>query len=270
MTHPDNTPPIPPDEPRSFRRLPIIAGAAGVCLLTTLTLAYTEYRTNIVAHSLGNYLADINTTRTSTGRLWDLISSEAQARSALPDTASIVTDLPTNLPPLVQNHRLTVYRIPDDGTPGYVAIQVDPIRDPASGGVDAARLVEAARLHKLGAAILKSATYDRTPFYEAARARATEMNRDLSAQMDPTDPDSSAAAVIETFTDVLVDERVAQHASDLLTAWDDGNIQQVFLNRALGDYRGEIHFTDPGQTSAAFTLSVEDVTRIFNDVAPNR
>ena len=115
---------------KPYIRYILIASASLVaCTITVVGAGYLEYRTNVVAQALGSYLADINVSRASTGRLWDQISSEQVAREAIPDSTIRLDTPPSDLPPLVRRNSLFLERIPETGIPGYLTIQVDPVPD---------------------------------------------------------------------------------------------------------------------------------------------
>lgn len=260
----------------SRKTLTVVASFVAAGLLA-LAVGYAEYRTNVVARTLGSYLADVNATRPSTGRLWDLISSEREARSVLPDSA-VSLPAPSDIPPLVRAHRLTVERIPADGPPGYLAVLAETVADPDIP--DAARLVSGVRVYRVGRRLLEAATFDTAPYLAEARAEAERMAAaldDAAPDEDgPIDPpvteslpdtstqaadtlqilpaDTIAASVVETFTAVLLEDRAARVKAAALADWDAGRIQQVFLNRDLVDYRGELHLADPAAAALGFRV----------------
>lgn len=259
----------------------VIALTSLTCLV--LGAGFAEHRTNFVARSLGGYLTDTNHDRHSTGRLWDLITSEDEVRSKRPDPQWVEPVL-QDLPLLVSNNRLSSERIPDEGIPGYFAILVDAVPENMRNAVDAGRILEGSRRHRLGLAILSRASFDATPYLADARRRASEMGGELPAPLDETGPvektsvdstlsedvlktlssDSIAASMIETFTTVILEDRLEDLRKTASLDWTQGSIHQLFLNRALGDYQGELHYTDPSEPSISFRITIEDVSAVLN------
>jgi hypothetical protein len=265
-------------------RAKIICAAAVIGVLGCLVLGagYAEYRTNFFAESLGSYLAGTNPGRPSAGRLWEIITSEEIARSTLPDS-QLVERAPSDLPPLVRNHRLSFERIPQEGIPGYFAILVEIVPPEQQKEVDAGRLVDGTRLHRLGLATLSKAAFDPGPYLSDARKKATEMGSGFalpltevtvdttlapdSSQTEETlralSPDSIAASVVETFTAVILEERLDELRNHIRSDWTQGLISQLFVNRALGVYQGELYYSDPSKPSVVFALTTEDVSAIL-------
>jgi hypothetical protein len=189
-----------------------------------------------------------------------------------------------DLPLLVSNNRLSSERIPDEGIPGYFAILVDAVPEYMRNAVDAGRILEGSRRHRLGLAILSRASFDGTPYLADARRRASEMGGELPAPLDETDPveetpldstltedglktlssDSIAASMIETFTTVILEDRLENLRKTVSLDWTQGSIHQLFLNRALGDYQGELHYADPSEPSISFRITIEDVSAVLN------
>ncbi len=263
------------------RKIVGILAAVSVCICILIAVGYTEYRTNYGARLLGSYLADINITRPSTGRLWELISSEQQARIVLPDSAAVPPRLPSDLPPLVQSFRLSTDRIPEDGLPGYLAILVEPIPEDRRGAADAPRLIEGSHLHRLGRTIIARATFDPTPFVPEVKRAAAALGKSIDlTESDAThrstvadtassrdsiralSDDVISTSVVETFTAVLLEERLARFSLTLTAHWDKGRIHQLFINRALGDYQGEIYYASSNSPSVNFRITIDDLSEI--------
>jgi hypothetical protein len=168
-----------------------LAAAGVILLLLAAGSAYLEYRTNAVARILGAYLADNNASRSSTGRLWDLITSETEARRSLPDSL-LERTIPTNIPTLVQTRRLSIERIPEEGLPGYFAILTQTVPTSEREIVDAGRLVDGVRIHRIGRTILEAAQLDPAPFLLEARLRAEAMGKEVEALEQADDHPSLA------------------------------------------------------------------------------
>ena len=64
-------------------------------------------------------------------------------------------------------------------------------------------------------------------------------------------------------TDVLIEEKLEQTRKQTSAAWMNGDIQQIFLNRDLGDFRGEVYFHDVARPSLLFKLALADVHTLF-------
>jgi hypothetical protein len=276
--------PVPIDEPTvqtridepphdlSWRRVAQYGAALIGLGLIVFAVALGEYRTNIGARWVGAYLADINTRRQASGRLWKMITSTEAARKSLPDSTTAPLQMPTNLPELVRHHRLSVDRIPESGVPGYFAIQVAAVNRDQRDDIDAERLIDGSRIHQIGNAILDQAILDPSPYIRSARRRALEMSQSLdelepevadSTAMIP--PDSIAASVAETFTAVLLEEKLGELRASLHNDWETGALQQIFLNRGLGDYQGELHYADETRTSVRFRLTIASVVEILGN-----
>ena len=271
----------------TYRYLPV---AAVILLLLAAGTTYVEYHTNAIARALGAYLADNNESRSSTGRLWDLITSETEARRSLPDSR-LERTIPTNIPTLVQTRRLSIERIPEEGLPGYFAILTQNVPTSEREIVDAARLVDGVRIHRIGRTILEAAQLDPTPFLLEARHRAEAMGKEVEAlepaddhvtRADRTDsltvdttgflsvgtigvlpPDSIAASVVETFASVILEEKLTSQKRLILSDWDNGQIAQLFVNRALGDYQGELYYLDTNRPTAYFTILSDSLSAVL-------
>ena len=74
---------------------------------------------------------------------------------------------------------------------------------------------------------------------------------------------SIAASVIETFTAVILEARLDRLKTRLLTEWDDGRIEQIFLNRGLGVYEGELYYSDQTRPRVTFRISTDAVSTIL-------
>lgn len=272
---------------KSLHTYRYLAASGVVLLLLAAGSAYLEYRTNVVARVLGAYLANNNASRSSTGRLWDLITSETEARRSLPDSL-LERTIPTNIPTLVQTRRLSIERIPEEGLPGYFAILTQAVPTSEREIVDAARLVDGVRIHRIGRTILEAAQLDPAPFLLEARRRAVAMGQEVGVLEPPDDyasfpdkadtpgafveadtagvqpslisvqpPDSIAASVVETFASVILEEKLTTQKLLILADWNDGSIAQVFVNRGLGDYQGELYYLDSDHPSVNFTILAE-------------
>ena len=261
------------------RNILIACVALVTCAITIVIIGYLEYRTNVVAQALGSYLVDINVSRASTGRLWDQISSEQVARTAIPDSTIRLDTPPSDLPPLVRRNSLSLERIPETGIPGFLAIQVDPVPD-RNDIVETHRLIYGSRLARLGRDILERAEFDATAFLNEANSRATEMAAGLESEESSTELDTTVAtdstlvshdairaSVTETFVGVILEEHAARLKQEALADWYAGHIHQLFLNRALGDHIGELYYADPERSHSRFRLPNATASELFDVVS---
>ena len=69
--------------------------------------------------------------------------------------------------------------------------------------------------------------------------------------------------MIETFTAVILEARLDRLKTRLLTEWDDGRIEQLFLNRGLGAYEGELYYSDQTRPRVTFRISTDAVSTIL-------
>ena len=263
-----------------IKRLALALLALALTGAFAFSLAYFEHRTHSVSMALGRYLVGTNEHRPATGRLWDVISSETEARSVLPD--SVVADtLPSDLVPLVRNTRLTLHRIPESGLPGYLSIITEDISTDIRATTETGRLITGNRLHRLGRTLLASAAFDPSPFLDDARKIASRMRLDLPKETIPsTEPDHLDSSVVdtiptlpqdiiavaleETFVSVILEQKLAQLTKQTLSDWDAGHIQQLFVNRSLGNHTGEAYFVDASQPRLRFTVSTSNLRVLLN------
>ncbi len=269
-----------------------VAGTLAAIACLAAAAGYLEYRTNVVAKVLGDYLAGTNRSRASTGRLWELIASENEARRALPDSISTVDEIPSDLPANVRYNRLSLERIPEVGMPGYLAILAHAVPPAERDIVDTRRLVDGSRHHRLGRSVLDHAKFDATAFTQEARRQATEMARKLDASdlqtalksdiritgatieredslrtpeasLRTLSLDSISTSVIETFVSVILEDRLDRLKTRILKEWDDGQIEQLFLNHGLGAFEGELYYSDQTRPRITFRVSSENVAAIL-------
>jgi len=183
----------------------------------------------------------------------------------------------------VQTRRLSIERIPEEGLPGYFAILTQNVPTSEREIVDAARLVDGVRIHRIGRTILEAAQLDPSPFLLEARHRAEAMGKEVEA-LEPADdhvtradrtgflsvgtigvlpPDSIAASVVETFASVILEEKLTSQKRLILADWDDGQIAQLFVNRALGDYQGELYYLDTDRPTVYFTILSDSLSAVL-------
>ena len=103
------------------------------------------------------------------------------------------------------------------------------------------------------------------PLDETGPVEKTSVDSTLSEDgLKTLSSDSIAASMIETFTTVILEDRLEDLRKTAGLDWTQGSIHQLFLNRALGDYQGELHYTDPSEPRISFRITIEDVSSVLN------
>ena len=214
-------------------------------------LGVIEYRTNIVAGWLGDWLADSNHLRSRSGGIWENLKARADAEAGLSDASAVV--LPDQgLPDVVRKNRFGYRRAPESGPAGYAVVWMEP----ASGTPESRAIqdiLQTFRYFRTGLGILQNIGLPETRYRLRALEEAAALYTQLAGSTDGL-PDSSRAQLLEELTIDIILRLQTEEQSDLVAHYQAGSITQIELRQALGEYVGDITFSD-NRPPIRFTLS---------------
>ena len=246
-----------------------------IITLISAGTAYIEYRTNWFAQRLGALLLSTNALRPQTGTLWKQILAQSQTQQSI-DTKDPLPTPQTGLPEPVLHNHFAISRVPDTGPPGYVAIYKTPLANTDPNVRSLGDVINSLRIYRQGLAIVKVLHLPDVHFHAQIHRQVEDLYADLgdiqtlapdtAIQVDSLgilDPNSLKAAVFaELAAEIIPNLRKRDHAS-MIAFYEKGNITQIFLNRDLGRFRGELHFEE-NLTPVEFEIDASTVAKIMN------
>jgi len=247
-----------PTAGRPFLKLVLVAAAA-VVVSTTLVAgcAVIEYRTNILTAALGDWLFRTNSLRPAEGNLWEQIQARDQTKAGLGHASQV--ELPRQgLPDIVRRNRFGYSRAPETGSAGYAVVWMTPL----SQSVESRPIhdiLQSYRNYKIGLAILEEAHIPDARFRLSALAEAAKLSASLSAS---STPDSTQEQLVEELTRDITGRLRGQEQEHLLKAYRLGEISQIELQQALGNYEGIVTFFND-QQPLRFTLNIPNASGLL-------
>lgn len=241
--------------PRRLKRLLIAAASAVLLGALCFGAIVIEYRTNVLAASLGDWLHDTNDMRPARGGIWERIEARSQAEAGLAQVESVA--LPEQgLPEAVRENRFEYNRVPQSGPVGYLAVWSEPVE-----GNSAQRpiheVLSGYNAFKIGLSLLSAARLPDARYRRAALEEADRIVSGLAA------PDSARTPLLEELIlDVTNRLRETEHQL-LLDKYRRGEVLQIEVQQAVGEFAGSITFKDE-RPMVHFTVPAENVHSILS------
>ncbi|GEM_PF-1722754 len=265
--------------PRVRALFPFVAAFLCIALLG-IGAAWSDYHTNWFSRRLGALLLKSNALRPQTGTLWKQILAQSQTQQNISATDPLPIPQ-TGLPDPVVNSRFESSRVPETGSPGYVAIWQTPLPGVDPNTRPLSDVINSLRTYRQGLAIVKALHLPDVHFHGQIRKRVDDLytqlgdiqtlTPDTTIQADSLgilDPEALKTAVFtELAADIIPNLRRDEQAT-LIDQYQTGQITQIFLHRDLGRFRGELH-RDQKPTPIAFEIDLNAISKIMNLPPPD-
>lgn len=230
-------------------------------------VAWSEYQTNWFARRLGAFLLSTNALRPQSGALWHDIQAQARTQQAI-DTADPLPVPRAGLPDAVTNSRFEGSRVPESGVPSYVAIYKIPLPGVDLNTRPLGDVIASLRVYRQGLAIVKALYLPDVHFHAEVRkqidylyAQVGDIEAVAPDTLGVTDPDSLKAAVFSELATAVIPDLRLREKDALITAYQNGQIAQIFLYRDLGRFRGEL-FREGSRVPVVFEIEAGAVSEI--------
>ncbi len=230
-------------------------------------VAWSEYQTNWFARRLGAFLLSVNALRPQSGALWQDIQAQARIQQAI-DASDPLPVPRSDLPDAVTRSRFEGSRVPESGVPGYVAIYKIPLPSVDLNTRPLGDVIASLRVYRQGLAIVKALHLPDVYFHAEVRkqidylyAQVGDIEAVVPDTLGVTDPDSLKAAVFFELAAAVIPDLRQREKEALITAYQKGQIAQIFLYRDLGRFRGEL-FREGSQVPVVFEIEAGAVSEI--------
>lgn len=262
----------------------ILLGLMGLSGLLGMGVAILDYQTNFIATRLGKLLVATNALRPQVGNIWQRIEAQTRTRETIDENETLsIQDIQKGLPDPIRKNRFESDVIPDTGIPGYVSIWRTPvnisINDRSLNDIIISR-----RTYQRGLDVIKALSLPDVHFHNQVQSRVEQIYGQFDAinnmltdsflvvegdTLNSLAPDSLKAAVFHELAIEMIPALKKTEKDALIHTYQDGRIIQIFLYRELGRYRGEVYRETEPTTPIPFTVTTEDMARIFQFALPD-
>jgi hypothetical protein len=227
--------------------------------------SYVEYRTNLGAETLGNLLTKSNPLRHRAGSLWGRVAARQSVKQTL-DTLEVPVKM-SGLPGAVNGARFDIDRVPEEGTPAFLAIWRTALGH--DGHRSMPEVTESVRIFNQGLALLSVLDLPDVRYVRGVEKQINALYRQ-TGEFEWGEEDSLGTEVADTVRSavntelarVYTDQLRVEEREQILVAYRSGEISQLVLQRGVGVYLGQITFVD----SEAPPISFEVIPEMLGEV----
>lgn len=226
--------------------------------------AYTEYRTNLGAMTLGDFLVKSNSGRHRVGSLWRRVAKMEIVKQSL-DTLEVPTRK-SRLPEAIVTARFDIDRVPQDGIPAFLAIWRTPLSTEDHRSMP--EVTESVRIYKLGMSLVEAIELPNVRYLSSARDQINSLYRQTGEikwgendSLGVAEIDTIQSAVNEALSRVFIDQLKAEEHKALIEAYGIGRVSQMILQRGAGVYLGQVTYSSIEEPPITFEISHEKFIR---------